>query len=330
MLYRLIAIAFAGVAFADVIPINSPSSITPNADVAISWSSDSPTYTLRIVVNEAQLQEINSIPDAEYSWKATGVKTGGNQIEFLVWDSAGNAGQSEAVAVVKSGSGSTQIGVDTSTVTGTKEGHTKSSASKTGDTGTDVAHQTDTSSTATITSSGVVGNLTASGAFDFATVVSTSPSSTSTSSPTSGTATTSSSSAGSESPSASSSANGDSSPSSNNVVLYIGIGAVVLAVILAVAFFFWWRQRRPSDDSNANASAGDSKKLLSQSDSNAEKGQSKPASTADESEQSPSDSDDGAARTTPTRKSAQSMGKSRSVSKFGPDRIARPTVLIHL
>lgn len=131
----------------------------------------------------------------------------------------------------------------------------------------------------------------------------------------------------------------------------------MLAVILAVAFFLsvylnfqegfsrknasltmlfgqrlysWWRQRRPSDDSNANASAGDSKKLLSQSDSNAEKGQSKPASTADESEQSPSDSDDGAARTTPTRKSAQSMGKSRSVSKFGPDRIARPTVLIHL
>ncbi|GAA6007083.1 hypothetical protein JCM11491_001503 [Sporobolomyces phaffii] len=293
MIVYLVAVAtLASRVLARDIPITAESSVAPGARLALAWSSDTPTFTVRVIVNKAQVDEIRSIPDPSYSWTATDVKPG-DQVQFWVYDSAGNAGKTEYLPVVNPSSPATpepvhpggepdEVGTEvdrpigpvssTSTRVPISAGTATGAADSTSDTGAGVA-----------TSSPVGGSE-----LSVATLVSNSSVATGSTPPISsprstGVTRTSSGMTASSSTSASSSSEEKandhaSSSSSDKTVLYLGIGAVVLAAILAVAFFLWWRQRRQRARHDGPGPNASSKK----GDADAEKGHYAPAAGHDD------------------------------------------------
>ncbi|GAA5872581.1 hypothetical protein JCM16303_004571 [Sporobolomyces ruberrimus] len=288
---RLFALLYlAGRVLAGDIPITAQSSVAPNEQLAISWTSDSPKYTVRILVNKSQVDEIKSIKEATFAWQATRLKPG-DQIQFWVYDSAGNAGKTAYLPVLETSlthSGGSEDGFESVTASDPKDTVTATGTAGEDDvTETwDLGHGPAVTGAATNVSSlapsvtgledVATGNST-SVALTNSGSVSTSVSSFPSGTTASGTSSTSSPTSSSEASSPSSSSSSDESDSetsdnasSSNTVLYIGIGAVVLALILGIAFFFWWRQRKQSEtaskdpesattDSGKNAGGGGGK-----------------------------------------------------------------------
>ncbi|GAA5962118.1 hypothetical protein JCM3765_005529 [Sporobolomyces pararoseus] len=291
MLRVLIFLTFVCRVIAGDIPVTAQREVASDGEVVISWSSDSPTYTVRVVINQAQAQEVRSIPESYYNWAASEVQAG-DQVQFYVYDSAGNAGVTDPIPVVESydspndGSSKTTGAV----VVGPKETQSSTHKGKT------------TAAAETGAETGVIGEETSD-------AVETSSVATAKHSPNNTAIVTSASDAGitstglSPSASETSDSSSSSSSSSNNTLLWVGVGAVVLALILGIAFFFWWRQRSQSNasTSKSNDATSDNRGLLA-----AEKGQY--AGPNSDSEQS---SDGRSQLQASSKKTSQSMGKSR-------------------
>ncbi|GAA5848425.1 hypothetical protein JCM5353_000238, partial [Sporobolomyces roseus] len=67
MLRFLLLLTLAGRVLAGDIAITVQSSVVPNGELPLTWSSDDPTYTVRILLNKSQIEEIKSLPKSSIS-----------------------------------------------------------------------------------------------------------------------------------------------------------------------------------------------------------------------------------------------------------------------
>ncbi|GAA6059098.1 hypothetical protein JCM10212_002069 [Sporobolomyces blumeae] len=87
-------------AHAGDIAITVDQSVTKGGTLDLRWTSDSPTYTVRILLNKHEYKEEKSIAEAEYHWQAEDVKVG-DKVQIWVYDSAGNSGKTAFLPVVE-------------------------------------------------------------------------------------------------------------------------------------------------------------------------------------------------------------------------------------